>query len=96
MGCERCDYYSEEEYQQALQWEEYEARETIALEEAEREWAYQEYLKEEITEKRTSMTNEEAIKIIEIAIAEVEWNYPLEYSVAFEKAIEALKNKNTP
>ena len=36
------------------------------------------------------MTAEEAIKTIEVAIAEVEWEYPLDYSVAFETAIEAL------
>ena len=36
------------------------------------------------------MTAEEAIKTIEIAIAEVEWNYPMEYAIAFETAIEAL------
>lgn len=33
---------------------------------------------------------EEAIKTIQVAIAEVEWNYPLDYSVAFKTAIEAL------
>lgn len=37
------------------------------------------------------MTYEEANKTIQIAKAEVEWNYPMEYSVAFEKAIEALE-----
>ena len=36
------------------------------------------------------MTVEEAIKTIQVAIAEVEWNYPLDYSIAFETAIEAL------
>lgn len=36
------------------------------------------------------MTYEKARKIIETAIAEVEWNYPLDYDVAFEKAIEAI------
>lgn len=40
------------------------------------------------------MTYEEAIKTIQIAIAEVEWNYPMEYSIAFETAIEALKKCN--
>ena len=30
------------------------------------------------------MTENEAIKVIEIAIAEVEWDYPLDYAVAFE------------
>ncbi|MGN0114847.1 MAG: hypothetical protein ACI396_05930 [Acutalibacteraceae bacterium] len=39
------------------------------------------------------MTTEEAIKTIEVAIADVEWNYPLDYSIAFETAIEALKKQ---
>ena len=39
------------------------------------------------------MTPEEAIKLIEIAIAEVEWEYPLDYSIAFETAIEALEKQ---
>ena len=41
------------------------------------------------------MTNEEAIKTIEMAIAEVEWNYPMDYAVAFEMAIKALKNQES-
>ena len=41
------------------------------------------------------MTNEEAIKTIEVAIAEVEWNYPMDYAIAFETAISALE-KQTP
>ena len=40
------------------------------------------------------MTLEEAIKTIQVAVAEVEWNYPMDYSVAFETAIEALENVN--
>lgn len=36
------------------------------------------------------MTPEEAIKTIQVAIAEVEWKYPMNYSVAFETAIKAL------
>lgn len=36
------------------------------------------------------MTNQEAIKIIEVARAEVEWEYPMNYAAAFDKAIEAL------
>jgi len=36
---------------------------------------------------------EKAIKTIKIAIAEVEWNYPLDYAIAFETAIEALQEK---
>ena len=39
------------------------------------------------------MTNEEAIKIIELAIAEVEWNYPMDYAIAFETAISALEKQ---
>lgn len=39
------------------------------------------------------MTAEEAIKTIQIAIAEVEWNYPLDYSIAFKTAIEALEKQ---
>ena len=37
------------------------------------------------------MTREEAIKIIEVAKAEVEWEAPLDYQIAFDMAIEALK-----
>lgn len=40
------------------------------------------------------MTNEEAIQIIETAIAEVEWEYPMNYAAAFDKAIEALKTSD--
>ena len=41
------------------------------------------------------MTPEEAIETIKIAITEVEWNYPMDYAVAFETAIEALENQAT-
>lgn len=37
------------------------------------------------------MTYEDAIKTLEVAIAEVEWEYPMEYAVAFEMAISALR-----
>ena len=37
------------------------------------------------------MTNEEAIETINIAMAEVEWDYPMDYTVAFEAAIDALQ-----
>lgn len=43
---ERVDYYSDEEFQQALQWEENWHKEQQALSEYEKELAYQEYLKE--------------------------------------------------
>lgn len=39
------------------------------------------------------MTAEKAIKTIQVAIAEVEWEYPLDYSIAFETAIEALEKQ---
>ena len=39
------------------------------------------------------MTNEEAIKTIKTAIAEVEWNYPMDYAVAFEAAVSALEKQ---
>lgn len=39
------------------------------------------------------MTAKEAIQTIEAAKAEVEWNYPLNYAAAFEKAIEALEKQ---
>ena len=37
------------------------------------------------------MTTKEAVETIKLAIAEVEWEYPMSYSVAFEKAIDALE-----
>ena len=40
------------------------------------------------------MTAEEAIKTIQVAIAEVEWNYPMNYAQAFETAINALETVN--
>ena len=39
------------------------------------------------------MKSKEAIETIKIAIAEVEWNYPMDYVVAFETAIEALEKQ---
>ena len=39
------------------------------------------------------MTYEEAIKTIKTAIAEVEWNYPMDYAVAFKMAVSALKKQ---
>lgn len=38
------------------------------------------------------MTNKEAVKILHVAIAEVQWEYPMDYTQAFEKAIDALEN----
>ena len=39
------------------------------------------------------MTTQEAIDTIKIAIAEVEWEYPMDYAVAFEEAIKALEKQ---
>ena len=39
------------------------------------------------------MKPQEAIGIMKIAIAEVEWNYPMDYAAAFETAIEALEKQ---
>ena len=39
------------------------------------------------------MNAQEVIDIMKIAIAEVEWNYPLDYAIAFEEAIEALEKQ---
>lgn len=39
------------------------------------------------------MTPEKAIKTIQIAVAEVEWNYSMEYAIAFETAINALEKQ---
>jgi hypothetical protein len=39
------------------------------------------------------MTTQEAIETIEITLGEVEWEYPMNYAVAFEMAIEALKKE---
>lgn len=38
------------------------------------------------------MTYKEAADALEIAKANVEWEYPLDYSIAFDMAIEALEN----
>lgn len=37
------------------------------------------------------MTREEAIETIKVAIAEVEWEYPMDYAAAFDVALEALR-----
>ena len=39
------------------------------------------------------MTPQEAIKTIKVAISEVEWGYPMDYTVAFEEAIKALEKQ---
>lgn len=40
-----------------------------------------------------AMTAKEAIETIKIAIAEVEWEYPMDYAVAFKMAIKALEKE---
>lgn len=47
------------------------------------------------------MEIKEAIRTIEVAMAEVEWNYPMDYATAFEMAIAVLRaqqelEKNAP
>lgn len=37
------------------------------------------------------MTPHEAIETIKIAIAEIEWEYPMDYTVAFNVAIRSLE-----
>ena len=39
------------------------------------------------------MKPEEAIETIKVAIAEVEWNYPIDYAVAFEEAVNVLEKQ---
>ena len=41
------------------------------------------------------MTNQEVIKIIEVAKAECEWNAPLDYQEAFDVAISALQEQDS-
>ena len=37
------------------------------------------------------MTNQKAIEIIKSAQAQIEWDYPMDYAVAFDMAISALQ-----
>ena len=46
----RCDFYSDEEYQQACVLEEEQYKEQFALEEYQQECAYQEYLMDAVTD----------------------------------------------
>ena len=39
------------------------------------------------------MTPKEAITILKIAKTEVEWDYPLDYAIAIDTAIEALEKQ---
>lgn len=42
------------------------------------------------------MTEQEAISIIKTAIAEIEWEYPMDYVVAFDVAIKAMEKAKDP
>lgn len=37
------------------------------------------------------MTRKEVIETLEIAKAEIEWNYPLDYAIAIDQAIKYIK-----
>ena len=39
------------------------------------------------------MTREEAIEVIRMALAQVEWDYPMDYAAAFDMAIKALEQE---
>lgn len=39
------------------------------------------------------MTREEAIEVIKLAMAQVEWDYPMDYAAAFDMAIKALEQE---
>ena len=39
------------------------------------------------------MTNREAIEVIKLAQAQVEWEYPMDYAAAFDMAISALQEQ---
>ena len=40
------------------------------------------------------MTNEEAIETLKVAKSEIEWEYPMDYQIALDKAIKALKQES--
>lgn len=42
------------------------------------------------------MNEQEAISIIKTAIAQVEWEYPMDYAAAFDVAIKALEKTKDP
>ena len=39
------------------------------------------------------MTNKEAIKLLNLIQAEMEWDYPMDYAVAIDMAISALEKQ---
>lgn len=42
------------------------------------------------------MTKQEAIETIKLALSQVEWDYPLDYAVAFDIAISAMEKQDVP
>lgn len=42
------------------------------------------------------MNLKEVIKTLELAKAEVEWNYPMDYAVAIDEAIKAIDKYDPP
>ena len=42
------------------------------------------------------MTIKDAIEIVKIARAEVEWEYPMDYAAAFDVAIECMEKADRP
>lgn len=39
------------------------------------------------------MTDNEAIETLKVVKSEIEWEYPMDYQIALDKAIEALEQK---
>ena len=39
------------------------------------------------------MDNQEAIETIKLALSQIEWEYPMDYAVAFDMAISALESQ---
>ena len=40
------------------------------------------------------MTNKEAIETLKVAKSEIEWEYPMDYQIALDKAIKALEQES--
>lgn len=40
------------------------------------------------------MTNEKAIETLKVAKSEIEWEYPMDYQIALDKAIKVLGKKS--
>lgn len=41
-----------------------------------------------------NMTDNEAIETLKVAKSEIEWEYPMDYQIALDKAIKALKQES--